>query len=55
MLGLNIEKPLAPVLAQTIPHLWRPVPKQFPVRGDPSAPRSRLLYTLELGSGETLI
>lgn len=48
-------KPLSPVPAQTIPHPPGPVPRQFPVRGDPSAPRSPLLRTLELGSGEALI
>lgn len=48
-------KPFAPVPAPTIPHPLGPVPKQFPVRGDPSAPGSPLLRTLELGSGEALI
>ncbi|KAF5917783.1 hypothetical protein HPG69_013620, partial [Diceros bicornis minor] len=49
------EKLLALVPAQTIPHCLGPVPKRFPVHGDPSAPRSRLLCRLDLGSAEALI
>lgn len=49
------EKPLAPVPAQTILHRLRPVPKRFPVHGDPSAPGTCLRRTLGLGSREALI
>lgn len=48
------QKPLARVLPQTIPHHLGPVPKRFPVHGDPSAPGSRLQRRLEPCSGEDL-
>lgn len=45
------EKPISRIPAQTIPHRLGPMPKRFPVRGDPSAPSSRLLCRLSPAQG----
>lgn len=46
------EKPLARIPAQMSPRRLGPMPKQFSVRGDPSAPSSRLLYRLRGALGK---